>query len=1322
MASGVGLSHVRGLGHPLVPPESVSYVRMVLLIERVEGTIFTEACSYFFQWMRAGKIVKVTAALKLTEGPAFGQKMAIYVQVRRHGPVFVPEDASEPLNTSLVLMAAMPRDGTKVVSTISFDIAHYLAVIVDAGTKSLCTSLHMPSSITLAVKIAVKVIGENHLRPYVSPDQDSRIFEKDVASDMDEAEAAQEIERLRQNVREKEHRLTALEESTSRLDQNLQLCIPQEVTGLVPDVSSLKVHIQELEKERDIAIDERLEAERKIASHIVHAAKIKDTYNQLAAWYNSLCKDHEDLQKRHASLSSGSTHDHPMTVSTIREVDFIAIQKERDELQALLDLERSEKRETFVQSTELLENNSHAYDVLREECNGAQSELVLSRRESEQQAVAISDLQNTVNSLISTLNEKYAFFVQNSSVLCSSQMNSHKGKVCNVECCIRKGNGSEKESGSLQLHSEGGMKPCLSLSNRLFVDSASITEPLKENTLESVAVVEERTANHEYCKGPHIEVSFQMLGQKEDSLESNVSLEMKTIEEDQATLRSNNCTRDRCSVRLSRNLLKDDRDSLVREEKLSPEVQFIKDGLKSDTQVNPDDDVSKLSGSARAKCIDSKMVIAEQDLLSCSMPGNALDANLNRKVNHCEEQKYPYCPQEFVALVKKEVLDSNVLQSGLKQPDKRNLFSLCATDITVEENNLPGTISQLDSERNCALLCYKNKNPVLDTSQDHMVSNEEIHRVSEERDRAILELFKVRKVLKSEIGMLKVDKEELMGQLRGDVRCNQHKTVVGQMENFQDVPNPRDEHCSTVEIRRMKQNSRRMASDNLMSKIPGTLEILETPGISEKELDQVRSSPDDVLSSVTETREQYLTHSGEEKESIVESEMYDMQQTVTESKLKMQSMEQKMLQLTESYEAINQQLINVTNARDEIYLHCKEEQDRAVGLQAEIECLKKALDLASSSKSLAQTVLVEVQTEVSEREATIAVLQSQKEACIKAGKEKETIYDSKISYLEAKIMTLSSSLVDEKASVKGLQGAILTKNSELDRLNVALVQANTEKSNMFVSMQDLEAENAQLVRDIEEEASRTKEALKETFVMEGKLRCTMSAYLKMKKESMHFNDSGKELEQIKKTHSVMESELQEALQNNINLSKVSHELENKVKGLNSSLEKLAVAKEQSVEEYNNLLETHRNVKQTLRDATLEQSEMKSEWCSLSELVPKLQREMDTLRENMRSMKKEYNSVLSKERAKVEEEAQRAEDLQTHLDNSQALIASLRDKIESLSAEKDVRKQKRDSADQELLKSLIDTRLQLAYAQEETVRLRNMLTKIAHNGTERKSEE
>lgn len=1237
MASSIPPSRGHAHGMSPVPLQPVSYVRMMLHIERVEGTIFSESCSYFFRWMRAGKQVKVTAALKFAKGADFGQNMAQYVRVRRHGPVFVPEDASESLNTSLVLMTVMPESLPKIVSSLAFDIGHFLCDIVDAGKKSLSTSLLMPPSITLAIKISVKVIGENHLRPYISPHQHLQIFPTAYSSDLDEAEAARQLESLRQNVREKEDRLGVLEETTDKLGQYFELRSPRKLGMLASDDLHLKESIKMLAKERDDAQEARLEAERKNIAHVAYAAKIKDTYNQLAAWYNNLCKDHEELRHRCLSLSPGSSRDHPTSVVCVREVEFSVMQKERNELEAMLELERSEKGEKVYRSAEVLETESYSFSELREECKASQNSLISSRKEGEEQAMTIIDLQATINSLMSTLKKKDALLAQRFPSVATSKMNVPVVEESNTKRPLRDtGNSCKEGRRSLQVHKKEEEKQNISVGNHCFIDSLSMPELLEEsNTLESMTL-EREFARPEHVKNPSsLKIIPHIVGQEEIPPESDTSVGKRRMEEEQSAPRSS------CALSIQYDSLKDDHGPLEREKRSSRRKGVSKRNEPCDT-----------SGS---ELIPPKMVNKEQEVVTLSTQANVFYTPLRTIFHKTEPQDITRSPQKVVAkergwidvnfkFAKNEKLDSNILQSGREKSDRAGISS-CVVDISAREDNIQEMNSQLNPRRGGALLCLNTSELNLVPGQNSAVFWQEILKVSEERDNAFRELFVTRKVLKNKIRNLKLNKEEVVQQLSHGVKYSHHEGAASSVS----VIEPK--YCIDLEKLR------------------------------EENID-------------------------------MEANMFDMKQMFADSKLKQEDMEQELFQLNASHNTISRELDGVTHARDEISLRYEEAYNRVLDFQSEIESLKTLLDSASSSASLAEMLLDKAHKKLRESEVAARTLQAQYEHVMKTGEEKEAFFNGRISCLESRILVLSVSFKDEKAMVNNLQGIITSKNSKLESQKHALELASAEKSNIFNAIENLEAQNAQLILNIEKELNRKKESVGNTSIIGENLESTLATFLKIRK-NFPFNNSEMGMEYEKKSYHAKESDLQEVLQHNQNLNKVYREIEtSKMKDLSSDLVKLTSSKQHILEEYNSLLERHEKM---VRNVNAEKVQMENEWASLSALVPTLQNKVDTLNEEMRIMENENNRELSMARAKLEEKNQRVENLQSDLHVSHALVESLQRDLGSLKYEEEELTRKRERGDQELLKSFIDTRLELAYAQEETVRLRNTLTKTIQKG-------
>jgi hypothetical protein len=343
---------------------------------------------YCLKWVGGGKMKKSsTCSIAQSGGGPFKASIPLYTKARRYSPtsaiVAASSDPADSLDTTLMLCRAHDES---VVAQTTINIGDFLS----AGHQS--TSVSMPGGIAVELSIAAKAIGDTKLVGLSvsrGPSEDVPVNASAGASGVPSTVAvdtAAKLERLRSDVVERSNQIDALKAQTAAIDQALRAKAsePAQQVSDVSEVSSLRVRVRALEEERAVLEREKVEAENRIGAHVQHAAKIKTTYNQLAAWYNNLRNEHAELQRRHPESTLDTARDLGAgSVATTHEEDLVALEKERERLQDLLQKERDEKLEIHSRNASVLEEKSAALAQLQEQLNSSMTELDAAKVESE---------------------------------------------------------------------------------------------------------------------------------------------------------------------------------------------------------------------------------------------------------------------------------------------------------------------------------------------------------------------------------------------------------------------------------------------------------------------------------------------------------------------------------------------------------------------------------------------------------------------------------------------------------------------------------------------------------------------------------------------------------------------------------------------------------------------------------------------------------------------------------------------------------------------------------------------------------------------------
>lgn len=1415
MAAAVVPSRARAQARAPGPSENpVTFVCMTLRIDQLHGELQLPPKQYFFRWMRAGKQAKVSAAKSYDPEIPFNEKMALYARVKRHGPVFISEDETDPLDTSLVLCSTEPNSEQSpiVVSTVAFDIAYYLSAIVEARSKTLTSTIQMPASVSLSVGISIKVIGGNDLQPYVPMEVSAQSANglvtppPDTSADMDEAVAALELEKLRQRFREKERRLEALEQSTDRLDRAVHEHASE-------DVASLQMRIQSLEDEYATSEQNRAEAERKVAAHVAHAAKIKDTYKQLATWYNKLREEHAELQKKvpqsDGDQGSSSRSLPAAGVSISSDEDYGNLQRERDELRDSLERERSEYNETYSRNSQLLESKARALADLREQWDAAQNTLQTTREQSDEHSRALKEMQDNVDELKRQLEEKDSA-MQESSIAASNAENAIKDMETRHAQALRMMRNETLEEAMSNMGDELN-----SLREQHQEDLRRVTTEAKtehESHLEE-ALQQLRLANeaeveslkqrlqleHEELRKEELD---RMTSEYEEKLVAEAEMSHRKVHESEnAALLSNQAA---ANLEDERGVLEQRIEGVKQEyeEKLRETELRIQSLQISHAKELEDVKLQKDEANIELRSFQEQSVVEKDVASSREIEYNNGKTQLEEECSNLRSQvailekennEIRSSPRQINALASgsgnEEIaahLNNEISQLKVllkTETENRNETVHLLANADREHDELREMVTRLRSERDTAQNELKAvKEAVPDTNirdatiQRNLSPDTSPNELCEERDKAIREVFRTRK----EIRRLKKQNLGLQEQLEQApspeaVKQGEDNSVV--LAELTEERNRAEHDVKDLRVQVAKVTDELASAKKAAeSESDAGIELRKQLAAKESEMETLRKKASDL-----ENAERLIEQLRSENTNVV-NQVDSLKSSHAAAQADIRVKEERLAQITADMESSSREVSDTKHRNDEISKERDSARNKSSALQIELDSLKKSLSDVTSSTSSAETLLREAQKEVAESKAEIDLLRSEIEDTKKAASQREDSLSREISALKTAVgesqnvaeeRLLRLTHIEEKNSeqtsrLQKLEAANIAIAADLEARRLERVEAEKkvkdietelsratsserEQSNTILKLseegerlrnaagdaskrldiaekvaKDKEAEVAGLTaeldvskRNLENEVQTRSSASEKDAAAVGELEAVIRN-LKEEISSLQGKLEGtqKELRVLRESYGSMEEELEEVHEKAVLVQDRSAEHERVALDASSKLAEAQATNEKRTAEYRTLLREHKNLEYDVVQLRDEADQLRDERTSLAKKIAKVEQDMEALNEKMYLMQEESDECLAQERGEKEREVKKAQDARKELRSARALVESLQAEVEQVkseSAQLQQAKEKGESNESEVLNDLINTRLELAYAQEEAVRLRNKLTKIAQKG-------
>lgn len=1301
---------------------------------------------HFFRCIRGGKQVKVTGAHQLTSSPEGakinGEKLQFYAQVFRREHRIIEEPGSDPLLTIIELICIDPNKKQSLISSCSFDMGYYIATLIDSSSRQMVETLHFSSAISVDVNVMIKTIGDNFLQPYSPPSSTSPTAQSNTAdsrrrairattphaTDADEMVAAQELDRLRhQQPPQPSSAMTAGiagNDPASAVPIMPVTATPPASFEEVPvsrnssDTSTMQARIRALEEELLSAKRERKDAERKVAAHETHSKKIKETYTQLASWYNTLRQEHMELQKKIPKSETETTKDAPSSSAPDRvnsnATDSSATSATDDEHH---ESKLAELREQSRAAQQLLEQKESELQNRTNELNDARQklhsfEVELSEKDQlvREKADQLEDAKSQITATEQTQQQKSAQLEEDMKKLSSQQLSAQSQHYEEQIDAMRKEHARAIEANQLE-------------TERQLEESKLTSQQWQQRAKDSEDELSTMKGQLSSVDGK--EKDFQQLIDTLRTENQNLSQQLKQREEAEEQARQSEKEKEETLTELA-----EERQRQITA--LQEDCTSLREQV--DTLKKENDEV------ASPRQID---VLVEPD---------------SSKVKNVEDGESEKPTTELEATV-------SDLRSQLRmEVDKRKELTSLLDKSDREHDELRDMVKRLRNERDNAQQDIKTINDKLISFKQSVSSNsspssssgkkgvnESPENLVEARDKAILEVFKVRKDLNKRIRKLKKDNEELTQKL-GDgagssssarsigasgsvemtealnkavaerdaakseleeVKTDYETRLADVSQRVSNIEFERDEAISEAEQLKIQYDTENLALSDELSKVKSerdeareeaqqaTKDLKEAHNNMSQENEREKSAQhrlnqleDEINSHKAQigTLEESLseaTKQADEQVCVFEQEKDDLLKKIENaqqaSENRDQQLKKKNVEINELTEKVQSKASIVEESEQNAKLLSEERdasRNRCEVLEKKVDELKQTLGDAKSKDELLQSTKKECDDHVAE----ITILKSRMDEIKLSSSETETSLRTDISQLQTELTKASNSSQRFETRADELERKAAEYHAELEIERVKKEKEASERERLQETLEDFRSRNSTLSAKISEELSVRQAAQEEVS----------SLNMKVSELESFVNDLHEKSNVMKEDTKRIQKERDEAIESlaslKVKLSQVESESRETKRELKCVEEKLASSEssreilqqkaietggesQKVVEELNMLrteLEKSRN-EQLTTASQLDDEKTKSmaQIEKLESTINELRQENERLLTQAESLDariqrlegdvSEKKQRLSMANSQVESIRQREQDLQTELnDKTEQMLSSQRE--------------------------------------------------------------
>lgn len=1148
-------SRVKPAARPAMPTTAtpthaiaLSYIRLTLAIDTVVGAALAPPpVNYFFRWIRAGEQVKVTAARPITPPGTFSERMSLYARVHRPSRAIVADTGTEPLETTLVLVSVNPAEQPAIVSSCDFDMAHYLAAMVDSQTRSMNASLHFQPDITVTLTIAMKAMGENFLKPYISaePRRLGMRATTPVAQDADEVAAALEIEHLRNQNRPAGHNPISIDSSSGSLALPEAHPAPlspkalptpiMPITATTPaefstssvksitDVEALHAQIIALEEDKEAAKRDRLDADRKINRHIVHAKKIKETYTQLATWYNNLRKQHMELQAN--VPQADQTAEPPRASSNASSSTYDGDAKKTDDEKSVPQQQQqtnsSESRAPPSRNSQLLEAKSRTLIELRDQWGAAQKTLRHMEQQAEEHTRALSDANQSVDQLKAQLAEKETAVSEKDTALTAADgAMKEMAEAHTVALAASQNTEVDERVKALLLQ----MKETSALHDKELASAVKETNESAE-TARELELRKLGVAKEEEIEVVRQQVRDENSARKEDEF-------ARVREEHESALRVERSLVKKASQHSESTALESESQLRLIQGKLDGSKAEFESQLeelqveKNAQEATLQEEIQSLDGqrnelSRKVEALAASSTKAEREALTKEDEIQILGAEMQKE---CEELRHQVSllknendeirisprhveatatVDEPVSVSDRGVNEIAELKSMLRaESDKRQESATLLESADREHDELREMVTRLRSERDSALdevqrsqdkLTRFGKRPA-QAGSSQSIGTFDVLAAQEQRDDAMRELFRVRKGLNKELRQLRQEAAERSSQSTPAVAsrevANQTEQTTNLSEQLSNAVAERDQ--ALADLQQAKDDLGQAAALEAEGRV--TLEkstnsqfaVLEAEIVSNQEhVDDLETALINAK-NITDSQAQQVNELEKSKVDLIEM-IESAGRMAEDSARELENKNDEIRDLTEKVRSSVENDIETGRSIARLEKERETTRNRCGALETELMSLKKSLDDVSSSTSSQENLLQVAQKENAEKQTEITLLQSELEDALKTATSTESSLKMEMAMLESKVTQASLSAEQSEAKVGEITAKLGDYRSQLETERSLKESETLEKQKLEDSLQNTQQKRSSVSNKLEQEQSLRRTAEMKVVDLDGKV-------------------------------------------------------------------------------------------------------------------------------------------------------------------------------------------------------------------------------------------
>lgn len=901
------------------------------------------------------------------------------------------------------------------------------------------------------------------------------------------------------------------------------------------DLPTLHAHIRNLEEEVVVAKRERADAERKVSAHIAHACRIRETYTKLAGWYNNLRQEHIELQKKLPHSAADSTEppraDSTTSAST-NDSDFRKTDEGRGTSDSKPDVEFDSHLKSASQSrnSQLLDAKAKTLAELREQWDATQSALQSKEAELKERTAALNQAEKTLDTLRLQLVEKESQAEQSTDALAAARERIQRMEEDHKRALEELSASSlsefdrklSAEVAKLKEQHADELQQQLSKLNEQHADqlrhhvkeAEQSAEVERDKQLQASHAQREKDLREleKKLEETHLAVKEEELSRLKELHENDLRAEREKLhkEAEASEALAQELRNAACDSETRRKVLEDQLRSVKEEseqrvkelrdksEKLEAELRNEIDNVAAEKndlsrQLELLQETSKRVTEEKSNEVDLSQKEASTLRDECTELRKQLEL-LQRENDDMRNSPRQVESAAANHVAEQEVLRLNEELSELKatlriESEKREETTLILEKSDREHDELREMVTRLRHERDAAQLdarqardeLVKEKNPL--PPLQHKPSKEQpavnYQELKEQRDKAIWEVFRMRKRFKSDIARLQKENSSLKSNSSVGSSAETDKSPDGTeklSEQLSKITSERDR--VKADLRKVQADLARVETEHAALGDARERSAQQRLKALEDEILSHKSQVDELEVSLSETRKRSdvkLCEFQEEKDSLVkkietaETAAAESAHQLEEKNKEIQDLVQKVQSGIETAAETEQNVAALSRERDDV-------QSRCSVLEAEIVTLKKVIEDLTANSTASESELQLAKKESTDRSAQLSFVQSELEDVRRQALETETHLDNEIIKLKSELSQVSVSAEQHHVRASELQKKMASYRTELEEERAIKERTvlENEKSNSVVK--NLMAKVGALTTKISEEHKSRKEA------------------------------------------------------------------------------------------------------------------------------------------------------------------------------------------------------------------------------------------------------